>query len=389
MTRPDIQIDPSTGLPNAPQAAAGRFDALIDAAVRAPSGDNTQPWRFVVDSQLGCIRLQLDEGRDPSPMNAGQRMGRIAAGAALENLLQTAWNHGFAAELEPPGGADLAVVRLAGGRDGAITPGETLLARVTNRRLYEGRPVPAGFCDALERETLALEGVAARWIVGQDRLAPLADLIGQADALMFGEGSMRQAFLAQVRFDAPPDQPVTEGLSLASLELSASDRLALRVMRRMPDRLLKIGGAGRVFAAKARALVQSASGLCLVVAPDRSEATDVNVGRVTESAWLALTAQGMAAQPMMSLLVLDNVLEHGSPALVAILGRDRLAALLERFRALVAAEVGGGRPAFLMRFGFAPPPSGRTGRRPLEAVIQAAPERLEHLRRIPTRCSER
>jgi hypothetical protein len=76
---------------------------------------------------------------------------------------------------------------------------------------------------------------------------------------------------------------------------------------------------------------------------------------------------------MMSLLVLDNVLEHGSPALVAVLGRDRLTALLEGFRALVAAEVGGGRPAFLMRFGFAPPPSGRTGRLPLHAVIVEAP----------------
>jgi hypothetical protein len=187
---------------------------------------------------------------------------------------------------------------------------------------------------------------------------------------MFGEASMRRSFLGQVRFDAPPAMPVAEGLSLASLELSASDRVALRVMRYMPDRLLRIGGAGRVFAAKARALVASASGLCLIVAPDRSERADLDVGRVTERAWLALTARGMAAQPMMSLLVLDNVLEHGNPALVATLGRDRLAALLKEFRALVAEEVGGGRPAFLMRFGFAPPPSGRTGRRPLHAVIK-------------------
>jgi nitroreductase len=359
-------------LPNAVGPAPGTFDALIDAAVRAPSGDNTQPWRFVVDSSQGRIRLRLDESRDRSPMNAGRRMARIAAGAALENLLQTARLHGYTAELEPPGTADLAVVRLVGSRDGEPKAGPAVVARVTNRRLYDGRPVPAGRCDELRRETQAVEGVSAHWIVGHDRLLALGELIGQADALMFGEGSMRRAFLAQVRFDAPPTAPVAEGLSLASLELTASDRLALRVMRRMPDSLLRIGGAGRVFAAKARQLVASASGLCLIVAPDRAEATDVSVGRVTESAWLALTEQGMAAQPMMSLLVLDNVLEHGSPALVAILARVRLGALLERFRTLVAAEVGGGRPAFLMRFGFAPPPSGRTGRRPLAAVIQPA-----------------
>ena len=71
---------------------------------------------------------------------------------------------------------------------------------------------------------------------------------------------------------------------------------------------------------------------------------------------------------MMALLVLDNVLEHGSPALVKALGRDRLTTLVGDFRALVP-ETGGGRPAFLMRFGFAPAPSGRTGRRPIQAVI--------------------
>jgi hypothetical protein len=31
-------------------------------------------------------------------------------------------------------------------------------------------------------------------------------------------------------------------------------------------------------------------------------------------------------------------------------------------------EIGDRRPAFLMRFGFAPAPSGRTGRLPLHAV---------------------
>jgi hypothetical protein len=77
----------------------------------------------------------------------------------------------------------------------------------------------------------------------------------------------------------------------------------------------------------------------------------------------------MAAQPMMALLVLDNILEHGTPALLASLGRDRLVALLEEFRSLVP-ELGNDRPAFLMRFGFALPPSGRTGRRPVKAVIQ-------------------
>ena len=223
------------------------------------------------------------------------------------------------------------------------------------------------------------------WILGADRLAKLARLIGRADATMFGEASMRRAFLSKVRLDAAPGEAVADGLSPSSLELSAFDRWALRAIKRAPDRWLKLVGVSRVFAAKARRLVGSSSGLCLVVARDDGEATDLLVGRAMQRAWLALTAEGLAVQPMMSLLVLENVSEHGAAALVESLGRGKLAALRDEFRALVP-EIGGWRPAFLMRFGFAPAPSGRTGRLPLQAVAAystASPGPVPGARSVP------
>lgn len=345
----------------------GPFEPLLSAAVRAPSGDNTQPWRFVVDADAGTIALEVDATRDPSPMNANQRMARIAAGAALENLLRAAGGRGWDVAWERGEKPALAKVRLAGGDGTASRVEDSIAARVTNRRLYDGRPMPSGLLDGLARETPELEGVTTHWVVGADRLAALAPLIGRADALMFGEPSMRRAFLSKVRFDAAPDEAVAEGLSLASLELGAADRLALRLMTHAPDWLLELGGAPGVFASKARRLVTSASGLCLVAAPDDVEATDLIVGRAMQRAWLVLTSRGLAAQPMMSLPVLENALEHGDGALREALGADRVAALGDEFRALTP-EVGGRRPAFLLRFGFAEAPSGRTGRLPLSEV---------------------
>jgi nitroreductase len=352
---------------DAREAGNDPLEPLLSAAGWAPSGDNTQPWRYLVDAQAGQIALLVDETRDPSPMNAGQRMARIAVGAALENLLRAAEGQGWGVDWESASGPALALVRLTGspGATGAVD--EAIVARVTNRRLYEGHPVSAEVLDRLAEETPILDGVRTAWIVDRERIEALAPLIGQADALMFGEPSMRRAFLSKVRFDAPPDAPVAEGLSMASLELTAADRLALRLMPKLPDWLLKLGGVSRVFAEKARQLVASASGLCLVVAPDRTELTDLAVGRAMQRAWLALTRHVLAAQPMMSLCVLENVLEHGRPALVAALGRARVEALSARFRTLVP-EVGTGRPGFLLRFGYAPAPSGRTGRLPLSEV---------------------
>ena len=338
------------------------IEPLLAAASQAPSGDNTQPWRFVVEGN--AVGLEPVDSRDPSPMNSGGRMTRIAIGAALENLLRAAGSLGLKASLDADPRPFLARVRIldAPAVFGSIEPG--LTARSTNRRPYDGRPIASDILVRLQDDTPGLEGVATHWVVGPDRLKAIAEVIGRSDGLMFGNPAMRNAFLGNIRFDRPAPEVVDEGLSLASLELKAADRLALRIMKRTPDALLKIGGASGVFTAKARQLIVSSSGLVVVSAPGGDAAIDLNVGQAVQRAWLALTAAGLSAQPMMSLPVLDYALAHGDDALKSALGVARITTLLDAFRALVP-EIGPARPAWLMRFGTAPPPSGRTGRLPL------------------------
>src|SRR5439155_1531542 len=113
----------------------------------------------------GQIELQVDEARDPSPMNCGQRMARIALGAALENLLRTAARHGWTTEVERPPGRSAAIVRLQPPR-AHFQPVENVIGqRVTNRRLYDGRPVPDEVLSRLTDATPVLEDVGTHWIV--------------------------------------------------------------------------------------------------------------------------------------------------------------------------------------------------------------------------------
>jgi nitroreductase len=348
-------------------ATTSKLVELLTAATLAPSGDNTQPWHFEVDADSRRVTLHVDGARDPSPMNAGDRMARIAVGAAAENLIRTAGHNGWEVDLSPLDPPTGLTVCLTGPDREQIVAEEALVARVTNRRPYDGREVAADLLAALARHTPDLEGVRTCWVVGRDRLGALAPLVGQADALMFGEGSMRRAFLSKVRFDLPPDEPAEEGLSLGTLEASRADRVALRLLPRLPDWLFAFSGARWSFASRTRRLVLSSSGLGLLVAPDGAEATDFVVGRAMQRAWLALTSRGLAVQPMMSWLVLENVLDHGPAELVAALGAERVRKLGAAFRALLP-EIGSGRPAALLRFGYAPPPSARTGRLSVQAL---------------------
>ncbi len=343
------------------------LQSLLEAAVRAPSGDNLQPWRFVVDPKAGRIALYVDKTRDTSPMNADQRMSRIAVGAALENMLQTAEHNGWDMVLDEPTGSEIAAVRLTkfGQADEEI-PAE-ITARVTNRRHYEGKPISPEVLADLTRRTPELDGIPTYWIADRERIAGLARLIGRADALMFGEPSMRHAFLSNIRYDMPPHAEVDEGLPLGSLEISPVERIGLRCMPRIPDRLLKLFGATKLFAASARRLIESSSGLCLIVEDVDSPKRNLLCGRAAERAWLAMTAQRLAVQPMMSLPVFENVLRHGTDQLLSSLGRRQVESLVTEFHELVP-EIGQKHSAFLMRFGWASPPSVRTGRLAPEAV---------------------
>ena len=89
----------------------------------------------------------------------------------------------------------------------------------------------------------------------------------------------------------------------------------------------------------------------------------MDVGRVWQRAWLGLSSEGMAAQPMMSLCVLKSMHEHGSREVIELIGRKAAESLLQEFENWFRG-VGSGRPAAIMRFGYAQAPTTRTGRLP-------------------------
>jgi hypothetical protein len=135
-------------------------------------------------------------------------------------------------------------------------------------------------------------------------------------------------------------------------------QVALRVMAHAPDWFVRYGGSLRMIEQTNRSLIESASGLCLVVRDDCLEESDVTVGRAMQRSWLGATELGLAVQPLTSLLVLENAREQQALGATDV---ERLAALSGELRELIP-EMAESHAGFLFRFGCAPPPSGRTGR---------------------------
>ncbi len=335
------------------------LERLLEAARSAPSHDNSQPWRFSVSGER--ISFGVDSTRDPSPDGT---MARIAIGASLECACVAAARMGATVRFVERQPGALVTVSITSPKRLA-EPDLSRTRRVTNRRPYDGRAFDDATAQALKEATKPRDRAQTHWF-GRERVRALGPLFEQADELFFLDADLRERALSAIRFDVKDREEVARGLSVGSLEPTAADRASLvrladfRAANRPVDPQIaavefkKMGG-------RARRLVESASGVCIITTAGDDEMGDVHVGRAVQRAWMALTHRGLAAQPMTTMLSLARSSLAADPEL-----GPRVMAVLTAFRRAFPSVGKDARIAFLMRFGWAEAPSCRVGRLPLE-----------------------
>ena len=164
---------------------ADRLRFLLNYAVLAPSGHNTQPWLFKVSGDT--VEVYADRSRSLPAVDPGDRELVMSCGAALFNLRIALRHFGYQAVVEIRGTSDhpdsLARVRL-GGKGKATREEEALFQAITRRRThrlpFEKDDIPASVLDRL-RAAASEEGVWLQIIEGEDARHAVAELMTQGD----------------------------------------------------------------------------------------------------------------------------------------------------------------------------------------------------------------
>ncbi|WP_203897959.1 nitroreductase [Virgisporangium aliadipatigenens] len=200
------------------------FETLVGEAVRAPSLNNSQPWRF---RRLGdTVEVLLDLDRVPPDADPAGRLSRVACGAAAFNLSLGMAVRGRSVTIRPTT-EDLVVARLVAAPHRPATPVQRRLYRVlparhSNRSEFDDTPVPAAIRDELVRaardEGCRLDLLADPSTV--DTVAAIALLPRATDpvlGVLSGPGDRR-------------DDAVRAGVALQRVLLTATaERLAVSV----------------------------------------------------------------------------------------------------------------------------------------------------------------
>lgn len=347
-----------------------QIESLIEAASLAPSVDNCQPWRFIIDDE--SIDIFLDRPRAEFFGDYGYAASYATLGAVLENLTVAA--SGIGLQLDPrffPSMDPDHVVSVRFITD-TLPPDpmlEQLPLRCTNRRKYRTTPLDEAQRKKLQQAGASVPGVTLHLIEDRADMKRVFRLAAQIDSIIFDHPLLHANLYRWIRWNRDEINATRDGMPVGSLELDPFQQLFFRIISSFGIlKFLNLFGMNRLIGLLNSALLLKSSALGLVVTKGTTNEDYLNGGRCMERVWLAAAGQGLSFQPFGGLpFLLTRMLRGGESGFSA-----KQYQLLQQ----IYADLGKVVPVrpdngliILFRVGIAPVPSERSVRRKLSDIV--------------------
>lgn len=332
--------------------------AILEDAVRAPSGDNVQPWRFRKKSE--ALEVLNDPTADRSLYNVEQAASLMSIGALLCNLEIAALAVGYTVsqELFPDGKEPDLVARVLFTKATPYTSAlsSALRERCTNRSRYDGVSLSEG-----ERAIFSNHGPIDVQLVE----ASAKDEVGKAAAMnekiVLEDRAMHDFLFGHVTWSAQEDS-TRPGFFVDTLGLNPVQRSVFKLYKNWNiASILNRFGFSRLVVRDNASMYTSASAAfaLLVDTPDRT--SFVRVGMALQDVWLRATVAKLSIQPLAGIPLLALSIRRGGADILSgahrAVANDAYASMERAFGAK------GKHILFAARVGHAQPPVARTRRR--------------------------
>jgi nitroreductase len=356
----------------APVAGAELTRRILDGARWAPSGDNTQPWRFERVSDAHIV-VHGHDTRADCVYDLRGAASQLSIGALLETIEICASEFGIAVRCTRRNDAPVETPTFDIGFEPDASVATSPLAamvpvRSVNRRPYRTRSLTPAEIDALG--ACLPPGFELCWFSSVAERRRIAWLLFQNAELRL---TLPEAYEVHRRIiewnsrfsdDKVPDRAL--GVGSATLAIM---RWAMQSWSRVSflNRYLAGTWLPRIEMDLLPGLRCSAHlAMCAASAPGSIDDW-VAAGRAVQRFWLTATLLGLSHQPEVTPLVFASYIRDGVRFTADGHARQRAAALSDELDSLLTSEVAR-RSVWLGRIGEADPPAGRSRRLPLDRL---------------------
>jgi nitroreductase len=173
-----------------------RLKFLLRYAILAPSGPNTQPWKFAIHDS--GISVFADLARALPFVDPSNRTLFMSVGCAIANLALAAKHFGFAASISYfPDGQEsdlVAKVQLSAGQE-PVDGQDDLFAQIQRRHTtkdrYENATIQIAQLEEMKRN-INFPGLYLTYLADEDAKDRMADLVSRAHQIQLAKKDFRQ-----------------------------------------------------------------------------------------------------------------------------------------------------------------------------------------------------
>lgn len=290
---------------------------ILEAGVQAPSGSNSQPWKFLVQGNEITV-LALPE-KDHPVLNFRYRGTWIAHGALIENIVIAAHAMGYRASInlfpEKENRSLTSRIRLErfpNAEQKELELYNAIPKRVTNRKPYDIAPLSRETVDSF-RQTAhsgSFSGVEARFIENQQKIKELGKAASVNEIVMFENQALHKLLFEEIVWTKEEEERRGKGLYFKTMELKPPAAIVKMLSRWSLMRVLNIFGVARAIA-KDNVKMYSSTPLVCAILCGNDDVDFINAGRLMERIWLKATAMGLSSHLMTGVLFMWQRIASG------------------------------------------------------------------------------
>ncbi len=295
----------------------------VSAGIRAPSGDNCQPWGFRIEGD-NKILIHIIPERAKSFFDYKLCGTYLSVGAVIENIRTLAISEGNKIQVTYLTGTDrnspIASLEIIPGKKQNISfknKAEALMTRTVNRRPFLTKKIPPGIQNKLLDNPIS--DIKTDIFHGFNDRARWAKIIYIADLIRFTHKEIHEELFSKILFDSEEVAIKRLGLEYDRLGLGPASALMLKYLQpwdRM-KRLIKYG-VHRILANQTRFLALASGAIVLITFKDDTVENWIKCGEQTQRFWITAAELSLCIQPMTVALYMnqrykDEGLKHFYP----------------------------------------------------------------------------
>ena len=338
---------------------------ILNIAINAPSGSNSQPWSFKITGNK--LYVYAHPEKDHPILNFHNRGTWIAHGALIENIIIVSRAHGYRTKVTVFPDHNLNNVTAQVEFEKSEVINETLYPavslRATNRKFFDQTPLTHNQRQEFLKTVAEVgERVNFKLIEERDQLKALGQAVSVNEIVMFENKKLHQLFVKELVWDEKELAERGSGLYVKTMELKPPQEKALRLFKFWPVMsLLNKVGVARAVAKDNAKNYASCAAMGLITVDNRDEAF-ITAGRLIERLWLKATAMGLSLHLITGIFFFWQRMQAGddifSPTHIKMI-RDAYQSVVDIYK-LPENEVIAG----LVRIGRGGEPTARSPKKP-------------------------